>query len=108
MKRALYKSNPSKAIGITIATVLVTGALFCNGFFVAPFGKDQISETKAMEKIENYSAPEQKEQTVKLEIVAPKESTLNREKKNSNISASKQSSLEKAVDELIDLTEGDG
>jgi hypothetical protein len=108
MRRAIYKRNPSKAIGITIATVLVTGALFCTGFFVAPFDKDQVSETKAMEKIENYSAPEQKEQTVKLEIVAPKEPTLNREKKNSSISASKQSSLEKAVDELIDLTEGDG
>ena len=107
MRRA-FKRNPSKAIGITIATVLVSGAIFCTGFFVAPFDKNQVSETKAMEKIENYSAPEQKEQTVKLEIVAPKESTLNREKKNSNISASKQSSLEKAVDELIDQTEGDG
>lgn len=108
MRRAIYKRNPSKAIGITIATVLVSGALICTGFFVAPFGKDQVSETKAMEKIENYSAPEQKEQTVNLKIVAPEESTLNREKKNSNISASKQSSLEKAVDELIDLTESDG
>ncbi len=108
MRRAIYKRNPSKVIGITIATVLVSGALICTGFFVAPFGKDQVSETKAMEKIENYSAPEQKEQTVNLKIVAPEESTLNREKKNSNISASKQSSLEKAVDELIDLTESDG
>ena len=36
MRRAIYKRNPSKAIGITIATVLVTGALFCTGFFVAP------------------------------------------------------------------------
>ena len=108
MKRALYKANPSKAIGIAIATVLVTGALFCTGFFVAPFGKDQVSETKAMEKIENYSAPAQEEQTVKLEVVAPEEPTLNHEKKTTNISASRQSSLEKAVDDLIELTESDG
>jgi hypothetical protein len=108
MKRALYRSTPSKAIEITIATVLVTGALFCTGFFVAPFGKDQVSETKAMEKIENYSAPEQEEQTVKLEVVVPEEPALNQEKKSTNISASRQSSLEKAVDDLIELTESDG
>ena len=108
MRRAIYITNPSKAIGITIATVLVTGALFCTGFFASPLGKEQITTTKAMEKIENNSAPEMKEQTVKLEIVAPEQPTLNREKKTSNISASKQSSLEKAVDDLIDLTESDG
>ena len=107
MRRA-FKRNPSKAIGITIATVLVSGAIFCTGFFAAPFGKDQVSETKAMEKVENYSAPEQKEQPIKLEIVAPEEPALNQEKKDSNISASRQSALEKAVDELIDLTESDG
>lgn len=108
MRRAIYKTNPSKAIGITIATVLVTGALFCTGFFSAPFGKEQVSMTNAMEKIGNNSAPELKEQTVKLEIVAPEEPALNQEKKTSNISASRQSSLEKAVDDLIELTESDG
>ena len=108
MRRAIYKRNPSKAIGITLAAILVTGALFCAGFFVIPFDKNQVSETKEMDKIENYSAPVQKGQTVSLEIVTADQPIMNREKKNTNISASRQSSLEKAIDELIELTESDG
>ncbi|WP_242835541.1 hypothetical protein [Butyrivibrio sp. AC2005] len=108
MRRAIYKKNPSKAIGIMVAAVLVAGALFCTGFFGTPFGKDPVSEPKAKENTENYSAPEKKEQSVNLEIVAPKDPALNQEKKSSNISASKQSNLEKAVDDLIKLTESDG
>ncbi len=106
MRRAFLR-NPSKVIGITLATVFVTGALFCAGFIFAPNGMSKASETKAMEQTVEYSAPEQKEQTVKIEVQEPEEQTLNREEGKSTISASKQSSLEKAVDDLIELTEGE-
>ncbi|ADL36442.1 hypothetical protein bpr_IV077 (plasmid) [Butyrivibrio proteoclasticus B316] len=107
MRRIRRKKNPSKKIGLTLATIMTAGALFCAGFIFVPFGKDTVPESKAMETNDNYSAPEHKEQTMQYEIVTPDESTLNQQERKSSISASKQSGLEKAVDDLIVLTEGD-
>ncbi len=108
MRRVIYRSHPSKAIGITLATVFVAGALFCAGFITNPSENDSSIESLAMENNDNNSAPEQKKTKAMLEIVEPDDTTLNQEKSISNISASKQSSLERAIDDLIFMTESDG
>ncbi len=108
MRRVIYRTHPSKTIGITLAAVFTASAIFCAGFIFNPSGNNSSIESQAMESTDKHFAAEQKETTAILEIVEPDDTTLNQEKCISNISASKQSNLERAIDDLIDLTESDG
>lgn len=108
MRRAIKKCNPSKAIGITLATVILTGAFVCTGFIISLASAKDTAENKSTESIDKTSAPVHTDKEAVVEIKTLTEQTLNQQDNKEGISASKQSSLEKEIDTLIELTESDG
>ncbi len=107
MRRA-DNQKPIVIIGITAVATLMAGASICALILLNPFGKGKIVEGKTVEVKKAQTADTEITGSKAIEITTPTQNTLNQEEKSSKISASRQSSLEKAIDDLIELTESDG
>ncbi|MCR4902066.1 MAG: hypothetical protein K6A23_04345 [Butyrivibrio sp.] len=78
------------------------------GMFQSPFKEANAASLNKTKSKETYSAPIAENGSKAIRIVEADNQTLNQENTKSDISAAKQSDLEKAIDDLIILTESDG
>lgn len=96
--------NKSKEKNILLLCVFL-GIVLSVGIIIVTINYFTAHNNFAAEDIVTDNAPDtvEKSQNQAITIITEEKSTLNQEK--SNISAAEQSSLEKAIDDLINLTE---
>lgn len=96
--------NKSKEKNILLLCVLL-GIVLSLGIIIVTINYFTAHNNFVAEDIVTDNAPDtvEKSQNQAITIITEEKSTLNQEK--SNISAAEQSSLEKAIDDLINLTE---
>ena len=96
--------NKSKEKNILLLCVLL-GIVLSLGIIIVTINYFTAHNNFVAEDIVTDNVPDtvEKSQNQAITIITEEKSTLNQE--NSNISAAEQSSLEKAIDDLINLTE---